>query len=298
MSGYTPVFSSVFSGSLCGQYPDTAAWLFLLAMADKHGVVDVTPEYISRVTGMPVNDLLACISRFLEPDPASRTKENEGRRLALVDPARSWGWRIVNHHLYRERARKQASDADRVVSGANAERMRERRRDPTRPAPTRADPPSDADADTDTDRKEVPSEPVEQARPAEGELALVSASPSGPDPVETVFNHWKQVHGKTRAVLDGKRRKLITARLRDYSEADLCQAISGYKNSPHHQGANDRDTVYDNIDLMLRDAGHVDAGLRFYERKPRMHLSAKSRQVIDQTEDWEPIENRRARHEP
>ena len=61
MSGYTPVFQSIFTGTLCGRYPDTAAWMFFLALADKHGVVDMTPEYISSVTGMPVDDLLACI---------------------------------------------------------------------------------------------------------------------------------------------------------------------------------------------------------------------------------------------
>jgi len=126
--GYTPVFASVFTGSLCGKYPDTAAWLFLLALADKRGVVDMTPEYISSVTGMPVADLLACVERFLEPDPKSRSPENEGRRLVLVDPSRAWGWRIVNFAKYRDRARKQAWDASRTASGENAKRMRDVRK--------------------------------------------------------------------------------------------------------------------------------------------------------------------------
>lgn len=295
--GYTPVFSSVFSGSLCGQYPDTAAWLFLLAMANKHGVVDVTPEYISRVTGMPVNDLLACIARFLEPDPSSRTKENEGRRLVLVDPARSWGWRIVNFHMYRERARKQAHDAERVSSGANAERMRARRRDPTRPDETRADPLSDADANTDTDaRREVPSEPVEQARPIETELALVPVTQPGPDQVERVFIHWQHVHCHPQAVLTGKRRKAIRARLREYSEAILCQAISGYLNSPHHMGQNKNATKYDDIELFLRDAQHVEAGLKFHANPPRTDLSEKTRRIVHQTDGWVPPERRGGRH--
>lgn len=125
--GYTPLFSSVFSGSLYGKYPDTAAWIFLLALADKHGVVDMTPEYIAGVTGMPLADLNSCIARFLEPDPKSRSPENQGRRLVPVDPARAWGWRIVNFVKYRERARLASKAASEIESGKNAKRMKARR---------------------------------------------------------------------------------------------------------------------------------------------------------------------------
>lgn len=145
--GYTPVFDSVFQGSLCGHYPETAAWLFLLALADKNGHVDSSPHYISAITGMPVEDLEACIAKFCGPDDKSRTTDNDGRRLELIDPARPWGWKILNHSKYREKARKAAYDAARVEDGRNAERMRNRRR----PDATRADPPSDADADTNAD---------------------------------------------------------------------------------------------------------------------------------------------------
>ncbi len=158
MSGYTPVFRSVFEGTLCGQYPDTAAWLFLLALADKNGHVDKTPQYISAVTGMPVAELVGCIERFMQPDPASRSDAEEGRRLVPIDPERSWGWKIVNHEKYREKARKAASDAERVASGRDAERKRlERERAASRavprsPAESRAVRLSDADADTDSDK--------------------------------------------------------------------------------------------------------------------------------------------------
>ncbi len=125
--GYVPVFRTVFSGSLFGQYPDTAAWLFMLTLADKNGVIDVTPEYIAGVTGMPVDVVVQCIERFLQPDPSSRTASNEGRRLELIDPARPWGWRILNFKQYRERARKQAWDAKRTASGKDAKRKRAKR---------------------------------------------------------------------------------------------------------------------------------------------------------------------------
>jgi hypothetical protein len=83
-----------------------------------------------------------------------------------------------------------------------------------------------------------------------------------------VFAHWQRVHGKPRAKLDAKRRKLIRTALATYTEADLCLAIDGYKNSPFHMGQNDSKTVHDGIGLMLRDAEHIDAGIRYADRRP------------------------------
>lgn len=153
MSGYTPLFSSLTTGTLCGKWPDIGLWPIILSMADKHGVVDVTTAYISSVTGLPHDEVVACMLRFCEPDKYSRSAEEAGARLVLVDPNRPWGWRIVNHTKYREKARKQAFDAHRVASGQNRERMSGRsqtRDDPRSPATTHNDPPSDSDANTNS----------------------------------------------------------------------------------------------------------------------------------------------------
>lgn len=112
--------------------------------------------------------------------------------------------------------------------------------------------------------------------------------------VETIFSHWAQTHGHQRAKLDAKRRKLIIAALNSYPEADLCQAITGYLNSPHHMGQNDSGTRYDDIEIFLRDAKHIDMGLKFHADPPRTDLSEKSRRIIGQTETWVPPEVRNA----
>lgn len=133
--------------------------------------------------------------------------------------------------------------------------------------------------------QKVPSEHVE----APGRPPDLKA-----EAVERVFDHWRDIHRKPRANLDPKRRKLIRAALSAYSEADLCQAISGYANSPHHMGQNERSTVYDDIELMLRDSKHIDAGLQFHVEPPRTDLSAQTKRIIAATEDWEPPEVRHA----
>lgn len=136
---------------------------------------------------------------------------------------------------------------------------------------------------------EAPSEPhrsqeqdQEQDHEQDQEQENIKAS------VSVVFDHWKQVHNHSRAQLDDKRRKLIRNALKVYSEADLCASISGYLNSPHHMGKNPNNAKYDDIELLLRDAKHVDAGLKFHVEPPRTDLSDKTRRIIDQTENWVP----------
>lgn len=125
--------------------------------------------------------------------------------------------------------------------------------------------------------KEVPTEPVPPER----------------DDVRVVFDHWKSAHGHPQAKLDDKRRRAIREALRNYSPDELCESISGYLNSPHHMGQNDRSTRYDGIELLLRDAKHIDAGLKF-ARDPPQKFSSLTRRNVSATEDWMPPEIRNA----
>jgi hypothetical protein len=99
----------------------------------------------------------------------------------------------------------------------------------------------------------------------DGDLLVLNGHPadSPTDAIARVFAHWQTQYSKPRAKLDDKRRKAIRNALAAYPEPDVIAAISGYKNSPHHMGKNERHTVYDDIELFLRDAKHIDAGLAF-----------------------------------
>lgn len=149
MSGYTPLFSSLTTGTLYGRWPDIGLWPIVLSLADKNGTVDVTPHYLAGVTGLQIESIVACMGRFCEPDPHSRSKAESGARLVLIDPQRDWGWRIVNHSKYREKARLMGKAEQERESGKNAERMRDRRRPPK----TAANPLSDSYADADSNKE-------------------------------------------------------------------------------------------------------------------------------------------------
>lgn len=194
------------------------------------------------------------MGRFCKPDPYSRSNAADGARLELLDEHREWGWRVVNHSLYREKARLKAKNEREVREGLNAQRMNDRRRPPV----TAADPLSNTNTNTNL-KKEVPSEPVPQERDE--------------TPVERVFEHWRSEFRHPKAVLDPKRRRAIQRALEHYDEPTLCQSISGYKLSPHHMGQNEQRTVYDDISLFLRGSEHIERGLNFARAPP---VAAKS----------------------
>ena len=134
--GYTPVFSTVLDGTLYGRWPHTGVWLCLLSQCDRLGRIDAVPALLAAKIGVSESVLRECVADFMAPDPGSRTGDLEGRRLELIDSSRDWGWRVINHSLYRERARKQAYDSARTASGRDAERKRSREV-PTPPAKSR-----------------------------------------------------------------------------------------------------------------------------------------------------------------
>lgn len=145
--GYVPLFDTLTTGTLHGKWPDIGLWPVILSMADRFGNLDVTPQYISSVTGLPLPEVVACMERFCSPDEDSRTSTDDGRRLEPLDPARKWGWHVVNHGKYREKARMLAKNAEQTASGMDAARKREKRavhRSPPASAEVR---PSDGDGD-------------------------------------------------------------------------------------------------------------------------------------------------------
>lgn len=106
----------------------------------------------------------------------------------------------------------------------------------------------------------VEGNPSVEERGAVVPLALVdsTASPPATGDVETVFDAWRESTGKHRAVLDQKRRRVITSRLKDFPVDELVDAVKGWRHSAHHRGENDRHTVYNELELLLRDATHVE----------------------------------------
>jgi len=98
------LFASMYDGTLASNGPWQALVTFqqLIILADQEGNIDMTPQAVARRTSLPLEIIQRGIEELAKPDPMSRTPDEEGRRIVLLEEHRSWGWRIVNYQKYRE----------------------------------------------------------------------------------------------------------------------------------------------------------------------------------------------------
>jgi hypothetical protein len=154
------------------------------------------------------------------------------------------------------------------------------------------------------------SEKKTQTKPKEGEEEIgvidktryqnapdapaVDVDPDPPDsdvgPIEHVFAHYRKHHPKRfRKIHDGlKEWKLIEARIEKdgFTVMELCDAIDGCHVSPHHTGQNERGEVYDSLELIMRDAKHVQQFIGYYESRGRPVISPKTQRTIFAAEQF------------
>ncbi len=134
------------------------------------------------------------------------------------------------------------------------------------PSPTPFTPPpssSSSSSSSNTDSSKEESE-MSGSSPTAISVSETESCLSESKAVQEVFAHWQQTFNHPRAKLDVKRKKFIRGRLKDgFSVNDLKLAITGCRASPFHMGVNDRNTVYDDLDLICRDAKHVEQFMNY-----------------------------------
>jgi hypothetical protein len=99
---YVKMFRSIFDGSLYGQFEPTVVFMAMLVIAEREGVVDMTPQAIAARCGYPLEIVQRGIAELEKPDPQSRTPDEEGRRIVRLEETRDWGWRITNYEKYEK----------------------------------------------------------------------------------------------------------------------------------------------------------------------------------------------------
>ncbi len=95
---FTKLFSSITASTVWCEDPETKiVWITMLAMSDRNGRVWGSIPGIAGIARVSVEGCRIAIGKFLGPDPDSRTKEHEGRRIEPIDG----GWRLLNYEKYR-----------------------------------------------------------------------------------------------------------------------------------------------------------------------------------------------------
>ncbi len=173
METYSKLASSIIRSTVWRQ-PDhiRLMWITILALKDRDGEVMGSVGGMAdaaRITEEQAEEAIACL---MAPDPKSRTKDLEGRRLVAI----RGGWRVVTHEYYRSIAdqdERRARDAERKRAERAASKDSPRTSETVRDIRT-----SEADAvfsesslsegsspDPDSDAREAEGPPLKQAAP-------------------------------------------------------------------------------------------------------------------------------------
>ncbi len=104
MAGYTKLFGSILHSTVW-HTPGYVrlVWITMLAMCDRDGLVEASVPGLAIAARVERSECEEALRIFLAPDPDSRTKDHEGRRIEEVDG----GWLILNAASYRERQSKE-----------------------------------------------------------------------------------------------------------------------------------------------------------------------------------------------
>jgi hypothetical protein len=103
MPGYIPLFGEIVTSSIWNEDAYTCKiWVTLMALSDKDGNIYASIAGLGPVARVTLTQAKKAIAILSEPDPYSRSKEYEGRRIVPIEG----GWHIVNHDKYREKAQE------------------------------------------------------------------------------------------------------------------------------------------------------------------------------------------------
>ncbi len=266
MAGFVKIYGSIIRSTVWQQPATTKlVWLTMLILADHRGKVEASIPGLAATAGVTLEECEAALTCFLSPDKYSHSKVDGGRRIREC----FGGWTITNHEFYRDlRTPKQIADADRIAAKRAA-------RDTLTTVATGAtcrvvatDRDRDREEDKSTSSSAPPAPSPDQPLPLDAPRAQPEPTASAPADAVRVFDHWRAKLEHPRAKLDPKRTRLIRDRLKQFSADDLCRAVDGCARSDFHMGKHPKTQGqrHDAIELICRDAAHVEKFLELAER--------------------------------
>ena len=105
------------------------------------------------------------------------------------------------------------------------------------------------------------------------------------DDVKEVFAYWQAVMNLQKKRLTPERRAKIKSRLKTYSAQEIKQAIDGCKSTPHNMGVNNRNTPYNDIELICRTDTNLE---RFRDTQP-IHASPEAERLKEKQENKDDV---------
>ncbi len=174
---FTKLFSSITDSTIWDESPEVCkVWVTMLAMADRDGHIGASVPGLANRARVSVDVVLKALEKFMAPDPYSRTKDHEGRRIEESER----GWRLLNHARFREKLTEE-KDRERKRTWARNRRAKTEQDAEENEEADRGD---DCRVDGDVDDVDVYSSTVDgvdvdvDEQPLRRRLPSVSASAS------------------------------------------------------------------------------------------------------------------------
>lgn len=96
--GFTKIFESLLDSTVWQESKETKlVWVTMMLMKNRLHIVEASVPGLARRAGVTVEECEIALERFMAPDPYSRTKDNDGRRIQVV----SGGWKLLNGEAYK-----------------------------------------------------------------------------------------------------------------------------------------------------------------------------------------------------
>ncbi len=126
--GYTKLFSEIVMSTVWREKDTTRlVWITMLALRNRHHVVEGSIPGLADCARVSIKACRVALRVLSEPDPDSRSQEQEGRRIEQVDG----GWFIINGEKYR---RKMSEDERREKNAIYQKNHRERKKSVSAPS--------------------------------------------------------------------------------------------------------------------------------------------------------------------
>ena len=169
--------------------------------------------------------------------------------LGLFDEAGDGHWRVHDYLDFQDSSEKRAA---RVSAGRKAAQTRWGAKGMPAAPESQCDP--HAEPNTEERRGEKRRTAL---RPSDAVAA------SGDATVEAIWSAYVEARHRvlgTRSTpqLTASRRALIARRLKEWPGDDLLAAVQGWTLFPHNRGENEQGTPYCDLELVLRDAAHIE----------------------------------------
>ncbi|MBW2106609.1 MAG: conserved phage C-terminal domain-containing protein [Deltaproteobacteria bacterium] len=98
--GYTKLFNEIIMSTVWRESdPTRLLWITMLALKDRWHIVNASMPGLADAARITIEECRQSLETLSQPDPHSRSKEHEGRRIEPCDG----GWVILNGEKYRNK---------------------------------------------------------------------------------------------------------------------------------------------------------------------------------------------------